>query len=122
MQLRKREYRTIYQIQSDVELLCHNAMIFNQKISKVYKNAQALLKGAKKQFAIERPLLHEAMLALHPDGPEAAKKDDAEAKKAMRMAPPPKKPPAKPAKPPSKPAQKPAKPSRLASKPSQGKL
>ena len=111
--MRKREYRTLYQIQSDVELICHNAMSFNQKISKVYKNAQALLKGAKKQFAMERPLLHEAILALHPDGPEAALKDEADAKKATRMAPPPKKPPAKPSKPAMKPA-KPAKPSKSA--------
>ena len=91
-------------------------MIFNQKNSKVYKNAQGLLKGAKRQFSVEKSLLLEAMLVLHPNGPEAALKDEAEAQKLLKMAPPPKKPPPKK---PSKPS-KPGRTQRPSAKPSAG--
>ena len=85
-----------------MELICSNAVSFNQKISKVYKNAQALSKASRKQFQIERSLLLEAIAVLHPGGVEAARKDQAEEEKNLKLAPPPKK-PAKPSKPPKKP-------------------
>lgn len=102
MQLRDQEYHTLNQLQADVELICSNAITFNLKPSKVYKNAQALSKASKKQFALERGLLVEAIAALHPGGPEAAMKDEAEEEKQIKACPPPKK-PAKPSKPPKKP-------------------
>lgn len=102
VQLKHGHYRTLNQLQADLELVCSNALSFNQKISKVYKNAQALSKASKKQFQIERSLLLEAIAVLHPGGLEAARKDQAEEEKSLKFAPPPKK-PAKPSKPPKKP-------------------
>ena len=102
LQLKHGHYRNLNQLQADVELICSNAVSFNQKISKVYKNAQALSKASKKQFQIERILLLEAIAVLHPGGPEAARRDQAKEEKSLKLAPPPKK-PAKPSKPPKKP-------------------
>ena len=70
LQLRAREYRTLHQLQADVELICTNATTFNNKVNKVYKNAQAMLRGCRKHFLSERPLLLEAVAALHPGGPQ----------------------------------------------------
>ena len=81
-----------------MELICSNAMTFNQKHSRVYKNAQAMLKGSRKQLLVEKSLLQEALAVLHPGGPDAARADEAEEEKAMRAALPPKKPPMKPSK------------------------
>lgn len=103
LQLKAGEYRTLHQLQLDIELICSNATTFNQKASRVYKNAQSMLKGCRKQLGIERDLLTEAIRVLHPGGPEAAKADEAEELRVARAALPPKKPPAKPSKPPSKP-------------------
>lgn len=102
MQLKNGAYHTLNQLQADLELICSNALTFNHKPSKVYKNAQALSKALKKQFQIERSLLSEAIAVLHPGGFEAARKDQAEEEKALKFAAPPKK-PAKPSKPPKKP-------------------
>ena len=85
-----------------MELICSNAVTFNLKPSKVYKNAQALSKAAKKQFQVERGLLVEAIAVLHPEGAEGAKRDEAEEERQLKCAHPPKK-PAKPSKPPKKP-------------------
>ena len=90
-------------------------MFFNLKTSKVYKNAQALLKAAKKQFVVEKELLLEAILVVHPDGAETALIDEAEQMKTLKMAPPPKKAPTKP----HKPSRVDKKPS-MVSKPSMG--
>lgn len=98
LQLRNQEYRTLHQLQLDVELICNNATTFNQKNSRVHKDAQSLLRGSRKQFLIEKPLLAEAIGVLHPGGVEAAKADEAEEERALRVALPPKKPPAKPTK------------------------
>ena len=81
-----------------MELICSNAMTFNQKHSRVYKNAQALLKGSRKQLLVEKSLLQEALAVLHPGGPEAARAEELEEERAMRAALPPKKPPMKPSK------------------------
>jgi len=70
VQLRGREYRTLHQVQADVELICSNAITFNNKANKVYKNAQALLRGCRKQMATERASLLEAVATLHPGGPQ----------------------------------------------------
>jgi hypothetical protein len=102
LQLRGGEYRTLQQLQSDVELICANAMTFNHKPSKVYKNAQAMLKACRKHMSMEKGKMLEALAALHPGGPEAAQKDELEEEMAIRAALPPKKPAAKPSKPPRK--------------------
>ncbi len=70
VQLRGKEYRTLHQLWSDVELICNNATTFNHKATKAHKNALGLLKACRKQMAVERGLLLEAMAALHPGGPE----------------------------------------------------
>jgi hypothetical protein len=50
MQLRQREYRTWRALVEDFELICSNAMTYNQKRSRVHKSALAMLRAGKKQL------------------------------------------------------------------------
>lgn len=50
MQLRGREYRTWRGLVADFELICSNAMTYNQKRSRVHKSALSMLRAGKKQL------------------------------------------------------------------------
>ncbi len=48
MQVHGREYRTWRGFVEDFELICSNAMIYNQRRSRVHKSALAILRAGKK--------------------------------------------------------------------------
>lgn len=60
----------------DFELLCNNAMTYNQKRSRVFKAAMTLLRAGKKTLQTAEAVGRAAIIALHPDGPAAALEDD----------------------------------------------
>lgn len=47
-QVNGHEYRTWHGFVEDFELICNNAMIYNQKRSRVHKSALSILRAGKK--------------------------------------------------------------------------
>ena len=85
-QLRGREYQSYWALLADFELICANAMAFNQKRSRVYKRAEIVLKTGKKLFAADRALICAALEVLHPAGRVAAQAEDVKAEAEYRTA------------------------------------
>ncbi|BDA41501.1 probable Bromodomain-containing protein 9 at N-terminal half [Coccomyxa sp. Obi] len=75
--LRGREYRTWRGLVADFELICSNAMTYNQKRSRVHKSALSMLRAGKKQLQAAELEGRKAVALLHPEGPTAAAADEA---------------------------------------------
>jgi hypothetical protein len=75
-QLKDRKYRYWRALVEDFELMCSNAMTYNQKRSRVHKSAILILRAGKKQLQQAEADGRKAIMALHPDGMEAAEEDD----------------------------------------------
>jgi Bromodomain len=76
-----REYRTWQAFIEDFELICSNAMTYNQKRSLIHKAALNLLRHGKKHLHSWRTELEgkRAIHNLHPDGPARAAQEEAAA-------------------------------------------
>ncbi len=61
----------------DFELICNNAMRYNQKRSRIHKAARTMLRAGMKQLQAAERLGREAIIALHPEGRDAALRDEA---------------------------------------------
>lgn len=62
----------------DFELICTNAMRYNQKRSRIHKAARTILRAGMKQLQGAEAQGRAAVMALHPDGVDAALKDEAD--------------------------------------------
>lgn len=70
--LQAREYRTWRSFVEDFELICSNAMTYNQKRSLINKKALVMLRQGKKILAESELAGRRAIGLLHPGGPPAA--------------------------------------------------
>ncbi|CAL5223173.1 g5644 [Coccomyxa viridis] len=81
-----REYRTWRGFVEDFELICSNAMIYNQRRSRVHKSALAILRAGKKWLQAAELAGRRAIAMLHPEGQAAAAAEEAREQEAAQQA------------------------------------
>lgn len=80
--LHAKEYRTFFAFTEDFELVCTNAMKYNQKRSRVHRSAVNLLRHGKKHLNNVQLEATRAIHMLHPEGPTAAAQEESAVNKA----------------------------------------
>lgn len=77
-----KDYRTFSAFTEDFELVCTNAMKYNQKRSRVHRSAVNLLRHGKKHLNNVQLETTRAIHMLHPDGPIAAAQEESAVNRA----------------------------------------
>lgn len=80
--LHGKDYRTFSAFTEDFELVCTNAMKYNQKRSRVHRSAVNLLRHGKKHLNNVQLEITRAIHMLHPQGPIAAAQEESAANRA----------------------------------------
>lgn len=80
--LHVRDYRTFSAFTEDFELVCNNAMKYNQKRSRVHRSAVNLLRHGKKHLNNVQLEATRAIHMLHPEGPTVAAQEESAVNRA----------------------------------------
>lgn len=80
--LHVKDYRTFAAFTEDFELVCTNAMKYNQKRSRVHRSAVNLLRHGKKHLNNVQLEATRAIHMLHPEGPSVAAQEESAVNRA----------------------------------------